>query len=193
LERPRPIPDAPVLPIADGYRSRAPPTGPRPRPLAQQKGTFSAFRPPRRPRRGNRSAGVGCLACRLSDGARVLPASRKRGNAGEPASEGPFRERASSRARHGVGGWRGLGPLPRRARPSGETAALLALVRTAPRPRGLGEQPWGRGRLGHGRVFSNSPLPPRFPPRACPRSAVSFPSLAPIPIPAVRRPSPAAN
>lgn len=43
------------------------------------------------------------------------PFPRRRGDAGEPPAEGPLGEPAATRARHGAGEWRGLGPQPRRA------------------------------------------------------------------------------
>lgn len=93
------------------------------------------------------------------------PFPGRRGDAGEPAAEGPLRERASSCAHHGAGGARGLGPQPRRARPAGEAVALLALVKTDPRAgcREGGGQ--GRPNLGGAGIFSNPgfPLPVAVP------------------------------
>lgn len=88
--------------------------------------------------------GPGLRTCRS-------PFPRRRGDAAEPAAEGPLRERASSRARHGACRSRALGPQPRSARPAGEAAALLPLVKTEleglprERQRGLGYPSLGGG------------------------------------------------
>lgn len=149
------LPEAPPTGLWAGIRGSTPPGPargyfwrislalPRPSPRAP---------PPRRPagetreslgpQAGGRVAGLRRLSrCRsplclpLSEG----PFPRRLGDAGEPAAEGPLRERASSRTRHGAGEWRGLGPQPRRTRPAGEAAALLSLVKG---------DPWGGCREG---------------------------------------------
>lgn len=87
------------------------------------------------------------------------PFTWKRGDARESGPEGPLREPAASRARHGAGGGRRLGPQPRRAQPAGDAAALLALVKTI--ARGCRGGHAGRGAPGLG---GGDPLPPPDPP-----------------------------
>lgn len=113
--------------------------------------------------------------CAVSDVARLClpaasqkPTSLRRGDAREPATEGPLREPAVPGARHGTGGQRDLGPQPRRTRPPGAAAVLLALVNTG-RAR-------GSPRLG-ARVFP----PTQEGGGSAPRFAVNRPLPVPIP------------
>lgn len=144
-QRPRP-PDygrafaAPPLPVPRAglwarFIGPAPPTpAPRPPRAPRPLGVLPAeTRESLGPGAGGLVAGLRRLGRCLSPLCRPLSEEsfpRRLGDAEEPAAEGPLRERASSRTRHGAGEWRGLGPQPRRARQAGEAAALLALVKT---------------------------------------------------------------